>query len=99
MKYRTSPKSPSHSSSHISNRNMMEEWWTRNVKVIEKCDIKSAGHACVTRLPRHGKFEESKIGIKNCWQRATAKESIPCPPRPDSSTSCVFSVCSLHRRT
>ncbi|KAF9237150.1 hypothetical protein BU15DRAFT_76256 [Melanogaster broomeanus] len=43
----------------------MDNWWPRNSKSLEKYGIKSAGHACVTGLPDHSKYGESKLAIQN----------------------------------
>jgi hypothetical protein len=47
----------------------MEDWYTRNVSHLEKDNIRSAGHACVTAAPflngRHrDKYEESRAILR-----------------------------------
>ncbi|KIJ13919.1 hypothetical protein PAXINDRAFT_100428 [Paxillus involutus ATCC 200175] len=50
---------------HLEGEVVMEDWWTRNGKDMERCGIKSAGHACVTARPGQEKYELSQIAIKN----------------------------------
>ncbi|KAF8557948.1 hypothetical protein OG21DRAFT_1504618 [Imleria badia] len=45
-------------------REDMNAWWTRNVSGLEKYGIRPAGHACVTGLPTHSKYAESKVNIE-----------------------------------
>jgi len=49
---------------HLEREHDMEEWWTRNVKSLEKYGIKSAGHACVTGIPGHSKYGPSQDAMK-----------------------------------
>ncbi|KIK90540.1 hypothetical protein PAXRUDRAFT_676422 [Paxillus rubicundulus Ve08.2h10] len=64
---------------HLEREQDMEEWWTRNVKSLEKYGIKSAGHACVTGIPGHKQYEPSRIAIKNLLvgYDGTAKYTMP----------------------
>ncbi|KAH7888444.1 P-loop containing nucleoside triphosphate hydrolase protein [Phlebopus sp. FC_14] len=48
---------------HLERETEMEGWWPRNVKTMERYGIVSTGHACVTTLPGHPKYEESKQAI------------------------------------
>ncbi|KAF9232432.1 hypothetical protein BU15DRAFT_55036 [Melanogaster broomeanus] len=50
---------------HLEREPDMDDWWPRNSKSLEKYGIMGAGHACVTGLPDHSKYEESKIAIQN----------------------------------
>lgn len=49
---------------HLEREPDMNAWWTRNLSGLEKYGIKPAGHACVTGLPAHGKYAESKVNIE-----------------------------------
>jgi len=49
---------------HLEREPVMENWWTRNYMGLEKYGIKSAGHACVTGLPNHSKYADSKVAIE-----------------------------------
>lgn len=49
---------------HLERELNMEEWWTRNLASLEKYGIRSAGHACVTGLPSHSKYPESRANIE-----------------------------------
>jgi tRNA U34 5-carboxymethylaminomethyl modifying GTPase MnmE/TrmE len=48
---------------HLEREADMEKWWERNEESLEKYGIKAAGHACVTGLPTHRKYEESQRNI------------------------------------
>ncbi|KAF8557984.1 P-loop containing nucleoside triphosphate hydrolase protein [Imleria badia] len=48
---------------HLEREPDMEKWWERNVESLEKYGIKAAGHACVTGLPTHSKYRESRQNI------------------------------------
>jgi len=50
---------------NVERESNMEDWWARNHGGLEKYGIKSAGHACVTGLPYHSKYEDSKVAIQN----------------------------------
>ncbi|KAH0827600.1 P-loop containing nucleoside triphosphate hydrolase protein [Lanmaoa asiatica] len=49
---------------HLEREPDMEAWWTRNLASMEKYGIKSAGHACVTALPTHGKYPQSRANVE-----------------------------------
>lgn len=49
---------------HLEREPDMEAWWTRNLASLEKYGIRPAGHACVTGLPAHSKYPESKANIE-----------------------------------
>ena len=49
---------------HLEREPDMNAWWARNLPSLEKYGIKPAGHACVTGLPTHGKYPESKANIE-----------------------------------
>ena len=49
---------------HLEREPDMNAWWTRNLHSLEKRGIKPAGHACVTGLPTHSKYPESKASIE-----------------------------------
>lgn len=48
---------------HLEREADMEKWWDRNVESLEKYGIKAAAHACVTGLPTHSKYQESRHNI------------------------------------
>jgi len=50
---------------HLEREPDMDNWWSRNSKSLEKYGIKSAGHACVTGLPSHSKYQDSKVAIRD----------------------------------
>ncbi|KAF8552003.1 P-loop containing nucleoside triphosphate hydrolase protein [Imleria badia] len=41
----------------------MDSWWDRNLEKLEKFGLKAAGHACVTGLPEHHRYQESQRNI------------------------------------
>ena len=45
---------------HLEREADMEDWWQRNGRTLEKNGILSAGHACITALEGHARFEESR---------------------------------------
>ncbi|KAF9219584.1 hypothetical protein BS17DRAFT_669362, partial [Gyrodon lividus] len=45
---------------HLERESTMEHWWYRNVKTLEKNGIVAAGHACITTLDNHHKYNESR---------------------------------------
>ncbi|KIK72569.1 hypothetical protein PAXRUDRAFT_180431, partial [Paxillus rubicundulus Ve08.2h10] len=45
---------------HLEREPVMEHWWSRNVKTLERNGILSAGHACITTLQGHQKYPESR---------------------------------------
>lgn len=49
---------------HLEREPDMEAWWTRNLGSLEMYGIKSAGHACVTGLPTHSRYRESRANIE-----------------------------------
>ncbi|KAF9222610.1 P-loop containing nucleoside triphosphate hydrolase protein [Gyrodon lividus] len=65
---------------HLEREHVMEEWWSRNVKSIEKYGIKSAGHACVTGLPGHAQYGQSKIAIKELLTACNRQGKYTMPP-------------------
>jgi len=66
---------------HLEGEVVMEDWWTRNVKNMERFGIKSAGHACVTArlLAGQEKYKLSQIAIRNLLvgYDGTAKYVMP----------------------
>ncbi|KAG9316422.1 P-loop containing nucleoside triphosphate hydrolase protein [Chiua virens] len=48
---------------HLERETSMEGWWDRNAESLERYGIKAAGHACVTGLPTHSKYPESRQNI------------------------------------
>ncbi|KAF9235337.1 P-loop containing nucleoside triphosphate hydrolase protein [Melanogaster broomeanus] len=50
---------------HLEREIVMEDWWLRQCKNLEKYGIKSAGHACITGLPWHSKYPESLVAIRS----------------------------------
>ncbi|KAF8836097.1 hypothetical protein BDN67DRAFT_363658 [Paxillus ammoniavirescens] len=45
---------------HLEREIDMEHWWSRNSKALEKNGLFSAGHACITTLEGHQKYDESR---------------------------------------
>ncbi|KIK80762.1 hypothetical protein PAXRUDRAFT_15612 [Paxillus rubicundulus Ve08.2h10] len=64
---------------HLERESVMEDWWTRNIKSLEKYEMKSAGHACVTGIPGHPQYGQSQIAIKNLLTGydSTARYTMP----------------------
>ncbi|KIJ19195.1 hypothetical protein PAXINDRAFT_61895, partial [Paxillus involutus ATCC 200175] len=49
---------------HLEREMVMEDWWSRNVKMLDRSGIYSVGHACVTTLEgHHQKYHESREAI------------------------------------
>ena len=48
---------------HLEQQVNMESWWERNVESLERFGLKAACHACVTGLPTHSKYPESRASI------------------------------------
>ncbi|KAL4074334.1 P-loop containing nucleoside triphosphate hydrolase protein [Scleroderma yunnanense] len=49
---------------HLEREQTMEDWWLRNVKMLEWYGIVTAGHACVTCILDHPKHQESQDAIR-----------------------------------
>jgi predicted GTPase len=50
---------------HLEREVIMENWWSRNVKMLDRNGIYSAGHACITTLEaHHQKYHESRVVIQ-----------------------------------
>ncbi|KAG1716083.1 hypothetical protein ID866_1055 [Astraeus odoratus] len=49
---------------HLEREQQMEDWWPRNVKLLERYGIAAAGHACVTGLAEHSKHQQSQDAIR-----------------------------------
>lgn len=54
----------------------MEDWWTRNVERLEELGLKFAAHVCVTGLPTHNNYVESRRRVwdllqAHCGERFT----------------------------
>ncbi|KAG9316457.1 P-loop containing nucleoside triphosphate hydrolase protein [Chiua virens] len=49
---------------HLEREPNMEAWWTRNLASLERYGIKATGHACVTGLPTHSQYPESRASIQ-----------------------------------
>ena len=49
---------------HLEREPDMDAWWTRNLPSLDKYGIRPAGHACVTGLPAHAKYAESKANVE-----------------------------------
>ncbi|KAN0090993.1 P-loop containing nucleoside triphosphate hydrolase protein [Tylopilus felleus] len=58
----------------------MEGWWTRNLSGLEKYGIKAAGHACVTGLPKHSKYPESKANMERMLRGYDGEGKYVMPP-------------------
>ncbi|KIJ19076.1 hypothetical protein PAXINDRAFT_128385 [Paxillus involutus ATCC 200175] len=50
---------------HLERETEMEDWWNRNSRSLQKDGIVSAGHACITTLQDHQKYQESREVIQN----------------------------------
>ncbi|KIJ05669.1 hypothetical protein PAXINDRAFT_93139, partial [Paxillus involutus ATCC 200175] len=46
-------------SPHVEKESKMVEWWSRSVKMLDKNDIVSAGHACITTLEGRQEYQQS----------------------------------------
>ncbi|KIJ19240.1 hypothetical protein PAXINDRAFT_8586 [Paxillus involutus ATCC 200175] len=46
-------------SPHVEKESEMVEWWSRSVKMLDKNDIVSAGHACITTLEGRQEYQQS----------------------------------------
>lgn len=64
---------------HLERELVMEEWWQRNVKTLEKNGIHVGGHACFTTLEGHPKYVESRNAVQDLfWQYADQRKfSMP----------------------
>ena len=64
---------------HLERELVMEEWWQRNVKTLERNGIHVGGHACITTLEGHSKYAESRNAVQDLlWQYAEqGKFSMP----------------------
>ncbi|KAF9219549.1 hypothetical protein BS17DRAFT_382723 [Gyrodon lividus] len=50
---------------HLEREVEMEDWWCRNAKTLERIGIISAGHACITTLEGHQKYQQSREVIQS----------------------------------
>ena len=64
---------------HLERELVMEDWWQRNTKTLEKNGIFVGGHACITTLEGHPKYVESRNAVQDLlWQYADqGKFSMP----------------------
>ena len=53
---------------HLEQEDNMEGWWTRNVERLEEYGLKFAAHVCVTGLPTHSKYLDSRRRIWDLLQ-------------------------------
>jgi hypothetical protein len=65
---------------HLEREPVMEDWWTRNVKSLDKYGIKSAGHACVTAIPGHGQYGPSQATIEKLLMGYDGNAKYIMPP-------------------
>jgi len=65
---------------HLEREADMENWWERNVQVLEKFGLKAAGHACVTGLPTHSKYRESQHNIARLLEGHNGDGRFNMPP-------------------
>lgn len=65
---------------HLEREPDMDAWWTRNLASLEKYGIKSAGHACVTGLPTHSKYLESRANIEQMLRGYNGQGKYVMPP-------------------
>lgn len=65
---------------HLEREADMEKWWERNVDSLEKYGIKAAGHACVTGLPTHSKYPESRQNIARLLEGHNNDGRFNMPP-------------------
>lgn len=49
---------------HLEREPQMEDWWPRNEKLLERYGIIAAGHACLTGVNGHPKFQQSQDAIR-----------------------------------
>lgn len=49
---------------HLERELNMEDWWPRNEKFLERYGIMSVGHACVTGVVAHPKYQQSQDAIR-----------------------------------
>ena len=64
---------------HLEREMVMEDWWQRNTKTLDKSGIYVGGHACITTLEGHPKYVASRNAVQDLlWQYADqAKFSMP----------------------
>ncbi|KIK91371.1 hypothetical protein PAXRUDRAFT_149646 [Paxillus rubicundulus Ve08.2h10] len=65
---------------HLEREIAMEDWWTRNVKSMEKYGINSAGHACVTGILGHDQYGPSQAIIKKLLMGYDGNAKYTMPP-------------------
>ena len=65
---------------HLEQEVDMEKWWERNAKQLEKVGLKFAGHACVTGLPNHIKYQESQVKIRRLLESHNGDGRFNMPP-------------------
>ncbi|KAI6000767.1 P-loop containing nucleoside triphosphate hydrolase protein [Pisolithus albus] len=49
---------------HLEREQQMEDWWPRNEKMLERYGIITAGHACITGVVGHSKYQQSQEAIR-----------------------------------
>ncbi|KIJ08987.1 hypothetical protein PAXINDRAFT_102390 [Paxillus involutus ATCC 200175] len=67
---------------NVEKESVMVEWWSRSVKMLDKNDIVSAGHACITTLEGRQEYQQSAES-KRAYIINTQSAFHPstCPPR------------------
>ena len=67
---------------HLENEDVMENWWDRNQKTLEKYEIRAVAHACITTLPTDATlYVEKRVQSR----RALRKLFQDALDRPDPS--------------
>ncbi|KIK76433.1 hypothetical protein PAXRUDRAFT_170015 [Paxillus rubicundulus Ve08.2h10] len=65
---------------HLEREIVMEDWWSRNVRMLNKSGIHSAGHACVTTLEVHRqKYHESREVIQTLLSEFASQGKFSMP--------------------
>ena len=65
---------------HLEMEQHMEDWWSRNTKALQQHDIVAAGHACVTGLVDHPKYQQSQDAIRALLTQYNEQGKFVMPP-------------------
>lgn len=65
---------------HLEREQQMEDWWPRNEKILERYGIMAAGHACVTGVVGHPKYQQSQDAIRALLLQYDEQGKFMMPP-------------------
>jgi len=65
---------------HLEKEQHMEDWWSRNATTLQRYDIMTVEHACVTGLADHPKYQQSRDAICALLTQYNEQGKFMMPP-------------------